>query len=138
MSAGPGYRDLVVWQKGVDLVVEVYRSTRQGSPDERFGLVSQIQRAAASIPSNIAEGQGRSSRKAFLHHLSIANGSLCEVETQLVIAQRLGYIDTKTLETVTEQSTEIARMLSGLTKRLRSQLESAKTHSNPQSFSSNH
>ena len=86
------FRNLVVWQKAIALVTEIYRSTQSFPSDERFGLTAQIRRAAVSVPSNIAEGQGRISRGEFRQFLGHAKGSLCEVETQLVIANNLGYL----------------------------------------------
>src|SRR2546425_10334953 len=86
------YRELIVWQKAMDLVEEVYKSSRDFPREEVYALTSQIRRAAVSIPSNIDEGQGRRSTSEFLHHLSIAYGSLREVETQILIAHRLGYL----------------------------------------------
>jgi len=86
------YRDLETWQVSMDLVAEVYRVTKLFPRDEIYGLTNQLRRAAVSVPSNIAEGQGRDSTKEFLHHLSMAHGSLCEVETQLLIAQGLEYL----------------------------------------------
>ena len=86
------FRDLEVWQKGIDLVEQVYHLTRTYPKHEIYCLTSQTQRASISVPSNIAEGQQRDSTKAFLYHISVALGSLGEVETQLVIAERLKYI----------------------------------------------
>ncbi|HET9701895.1 MAG TPA: four helix bundle protein, partial [Burkholderiales bacterium] len=83
------YTDLDVWKQSLDFVVDVYRITRQFPPEEKYGLASQMQRAAVSIPSNIAEGHGRKFTGAYLNHLSIASGSLMELETQLRIARRL-------------------------------------------------
>jgi four helix bundle protein len=83
------YRELIVWQKAMNLVEAVYRMTDEFPKKEIYGLASQIQRAAVSVPSNIAEGQGRSSTREFLHFLSMAQGSLMEVETQITIAERL-------------------------------------------------
>lgn len=85
------YNDLLVWQKAMDLVVEIYRLCTNVSAAERYGLSAQMQRAALSIPSNIAEEQARKSRATFLNHLSIAGGSLPELETQLMLTQRLGF-----------------------------------------------
>src|SRR5690554_3490364 len=87
------YRDLLVWQKAMDLMVEVYALSKAFPPDERWGLTAQIRRAAVSVPSNIAEGYGRQHRGEYVHHLFIANGSLKETETQLIAAGRLNYID---------------------------------------------
>lgn len=87
------YRDLLVWQKAVDLVTEIYRLTRQYPKDELYGITGQLRRAAVSIPSNIAEGQARLSTGEFRQFLGNAKGSLAEVETQLVISGKLDYMD---------------------------------------------
>lgn len=115
---GLGYRELVAWQRGVDLVERVYRLTAEWPREEIYGLTNQIRRAAVSVPANTAEGQGRSSRKEFAHHLSIAFGSLCEIETHLVIANRLAYIDTPTCDELIVQSTSVAKPLHGLIRSL--------------------
>jgi four helix bundle protein len=86
------YRDLDVWKKSISLAEEIYQLTRLFPDDEKFGLTSQIRRAAVSVPANIAEGYGRTHRGDYLHHLSIARGSLTEVETHLIIAKRPGFI----------------------------------------------
>jgi len=86
-----GYQDLEVWQKAMDLVVMCYQATRNFPKSEVYGLASQLQRAAVSIPANIAEGRERKHRKAFLQHLSIAYSSMAELETHIQIAQRLNY-----------------------------------------------
>jgi four helix bundle protein len=85
------YRDLIVWQKGITLVKRVYEVTREFPADEKFGLVAQLRRAAVSIPSNIAEGQARHTTGEFIRGISNAEGSLAEVETQLIIAVELNY-----------------------------------------------
>lgn len=87
------YRDLEVWQKAMDLVVMCYQITNKFPRKELYGLASQLQRAAVSVPANIAEGRERQYRREFLQHLSIAYGSLAEVETHVQIAERLEYID---------------------------------------------
>lgn len=87
------YSELIAWQKAMDLVEAIYKATKHFPREELYGLTSQLRRAGVSIPSNIAEGQGRKSTSEFLHHLSFAYGSLREVETQLVIAGRLGYLE---------------------------------------------
>jgi four helix bundle protein len=125
-EAGTGYRQLIAWQKAIDLVEAVYRLTSSWPREELFGLTSQIRRAAASVPANIAEGRGRTSSKEYAHHLSIAYGSLCEIETYLTIASRLGYIDPTTYETSNERTTEVARVLRGLMKRV--QADSSALH----------
>ncbi len=86
------YRELDVWKLAMDLVENVYRLTRSFPADERFGMTSQLQRAAISVPANIAEGYGRTHRGDYLHHLSIARGSLMEVETHLALAARLKFV----------------------------------------------
>ena len=113
------YRELDVWKKAVDLVEAIYELSRQLPDDEKFGLVSQIRRAAVSIPSNIAEGYGRQHRGDYLRHLSVANGSLKEMETQLLIAGRLGFINRDQARPAWELSQEVGRMLSALSASLR-------------------
>jgi four helix bundle protein len=114
------YRELLVWQKAMDLVEMVYQLTRPFPNEELYGLTSQLRRAAVSIASNIAEGQGRQTTSEFLHFLSIANGSLKEVETQVLIAQRLGYVNEERTSEAVALTTEVGRMISGLAKSLRS------------------
>ena len=116
------YRELEVWQKAMDLVVECYRIAELFPKTELYGLASQIQRAAVSIPANIAEGQGRSHTKEFLNHLSIAYGSLMEVETHLHIAARLEYLEPDSPGKPLEKCAEIGRMLDGLMRKLSSRL----------------
>lgn len=108
------YRDLGVWQKGVDLADRCYVATRGFPPEERFGLSSQIRRAAVSIPANVAEGNGRSGSREYLHHLSIARGSLCELETLLLIAERQRFAKVATFQALAADTDEIGRMLFGL------------------------
>jgi four helix bundle protein len=108
------YRDLRVWQKGVDLAVESYRAARRLPRSEVYGLSIQIQRAAVSIPANIAEGHGRDHLGDYLHHLSIANGSLMELETHLLVASRLTHLRSSDIEPVLLRSAEVGRMLNGL------------------------
>jgi four helix bundle protein len=110
------YRDLKVWQKAMDLVVMCYQMTRKFPKNEIFGLASQLQRAAVSVPSNIAEGHQRWHSKEFLHHLSIAYASLAELETHAEIACRLNYIDENYANTVLNQAAEIGMMINGLRK----------------------
>lgn len=108
------YRELLVWQKAMDLATECYKATRPFPREEMFGLTSQIRRAAASIPANIAEGQGRNSTKEFLNFLSIARGSLMELETHLELSQRVNLLPKEQLDKLHRLSDEISRMLSGL------------------------
>ena len=112
------YRELEVWQKAMNLVVDCYRLASQFPKTEVYGLASQLQRAVVSVPANIAEGQGRSHTKEFLNHLSIAYGSLMEVETHLQIARRLHYLDDSTLDAMLEKTGELGRMLNGLIQSL--------------------
>lgn len=98
----------------MSLVEEIYRLTRTFPKEEQFGLVSQMRRAAVSIPSNIAEGYGRKATKAYINYLSISYGSLLELETQIQIGQRLLYLDHPTMEKLLVQTNEVGRMLNGL------------------------
>ncbi len=113
------YRDLEVWQMATDLAIDCYRVTRRLPKSEVYGLASQIQRSAVSIPANIAEGHGRDHLGDYLHHLSVANGSVKELETHLLIASRLSYFAAKDVEPAFTLSSEVGRMLSGLAKSLR-------------------
>jgi len=108
------YQELIAWQKAMDLVEDVYRASREFPREEIYALTSQIRRAAVSIPSNIAEGQGRRTTADFLRHLSIAYGSLREVETQILIAQRLEYLVQGKVEKVLSRAGEVGRLLNGL------------------------
>ena len=110
------YRDLIAWQKAMDLVQELYRATARFPDEERFGLVSQARRAAVSIPSTIAEGHGRRSTGELLHHLSIARGSLCELETQILIAGRLSYLPESECQHLMDRMNELGRVLRGLAR----------------------
>lgn len=112
------YRDLVAWQKGVDLCELVYRASAAFPSHEIYGLTSQIRRAAVSVPSNIAEGAGRITRGEYLQSVGYARGSLLEIETQLIVAQRLGYLDAKEIDKLMELTNEIGRVASGLVRAL--------------------
>jgi four helix bundle protein len=112
------YRDLVVWQKGILLVRRVYELTAAFPTDERFGLVSQMRRAAVSIPSNIAEGQARRTTGEFIQSLSHAEGSVAELDTQLIIAIDLGYCTRAGAEDIFDLVMELRRMLNALRRRL--------------------
>ena len=107
------YRDLRVWQHGMDLVVHSYQATKRFPDDERYGLTSQIRRSAVSIPSNIAEGHGRSHTGQYTEHVSIANGSLKELETQVLIAGRLGFLSRDVEADLLERTEDLGRMLRG-------------------------
>ena len=108
------YKDLVAWQKSMDLVTAVYRASQGFPKEEIFGLVSQIRRAAVSVPSNIAEGHARTSKKEFQYFLSNARGSLAELETQLTIAHQLAYIDETGINQLLDRLGEVGRILNGL------------------------
>jgi four helix bundle protein len=112
------YRHLAVWQKGKGLCLDVYRTTQAWPKSELYGLTSQVNRAAVSIPSNIAEGQGRFGPAEMARYVSIAHGSLCELETQLEIAAELGFPFPVSLESLLEQSDELGRMLRALHRTL--------------------
>lgn len=108
------HRDLVVWQKAMDLVVAVYRATEAFPKTETYGLTSQIRRAVTSIPANIAEGQGRRLTKEFVYFLANARGSLWELDTHLESATRLAFLNTDTHHQLQSQLDEVGRMLNGL------------------------
>jgi four helix bundle protein len=108
------YTDLIAWQKGMDLVELVYRLTAQFSGGERFGLVAQLRRAAVSIPSNIAEGFGRSGKADFTHFLDMALGSTNEVATQLLLAVRLGFVEAAQARPSSALTAEVGHILKGL------------------------
>jgi four helix bundle protein len=109
-----GYQDLVVWQKAMELVTAVYGVTRNWPHEEQYGLTTQVRRAEVAIPSNVAEGHGRSGRREFAHHVSIAYGSLCELETQLLIAERLDFSDAKATESLMDRIADVRRLTGGL------------------------
>jgi four helix bundle protein len=113
------YRDLVVWQKSMSLVTQIYQITKTFPKEETYGLISQMRRCAVSIPSNIAEGYGRRSTDDYLRFLQIATSSLYEMQTQIEIALNLGYLLKSNFEKAYESSREIERMLSSLTRRIK-------------------
>jgi len=113
------YRDLLVWQEAMDLCVECYRITTLLPKNETYGLVNQIHRAAVSVPANIAEGHGRDRAGDHLHPLSVADGSLMELETHPWLLPRLSYLKSSELENGLRTTDEIGKMLSGLSKSLR-------------------
>ena len=117
------YQDLEVWQESMEFVIACYDASKAFPSHENYGLTSQLRRSAVSVPSNIAEGQGRFHTRDFVRHLSIAYGSLMEAETQLRIALRLGYITSPNLASLLESSRRIGRMLNGLRKVLSQTLE---------------
>jgi four helix bundle protein len=113
------YRDLLVWQKAMELVVGCYRFVSSLPKNETYGLISQVQRAAISIPANIAEGHGRDHLGDYLRHLSVANGSLKELETHLLLVGRLGYRPEEDAEPLLITCAEVGKMLAGLSKSLK-------------------
>jgi four helix bundle protein len=113
-----GYRDLIAWQKAMMLVTETYRLTGGWPAEERFGLTLQARRAAVSVPANIAEGSGRTGARHLRNHLSIAHGSLCELETHVLVARDLGFTDTRETEALLDRSEGVGRIIRGLMKSL--------------------
>jgi four helix bundle protein len=112
------YRDLLVWQKGMDLAAGVYRLSKRWPKEEIYGLTSQARRAAASVPANIAEGYGRQSTTSYAQFLKIARGSLKELETHLLLAERVGVSPPGSCEEALALADEIGRMLGGLIRSL--------------------
>jgi four helix bundle protein len=116
MEKSKNYKDLIVWQKAIDIAELTYKTTTKFPKEEVYGMTSQMRRSAISIASNIAEGQGRGTVPQFIHFLTISKGSLCELETQLVIALRLGYISKNDYDNFEQLLSEIGRLLNGLLK----------------------
>ncbi|HUX68771.1 MAG TPA: four helix bundle protein [Terriglobales bacterium] len=108
------YEDLVAWQKAMKLVTEIYHASENFPKHEAFGLTTQLRRAAVSVPSNIAEGQGRLTRKDFRHFLATARGSLQEMQTQLRIAENLHFLGHEQTQELLASSAELGRILNGL------------------------
>ena len=108
------YRDLLAWQKAMELITQIYRVSQKFPSEELYGMVSQMRRAAVSIPSNIAEGQGRLTKGEFIHFIGIARGSLLELETQILVAQNLHYLDDPTLKNLLGLTSEVGRLVNGL------------------------
>lgn len=113
------YRDLEVWKEAMDMVEQIYQITKNLPSEEMYGLKSQIRRSAVSVPSNIAEGHARKGTGEYLHHLSIAKGSLAELETQLILCIRLNYVDRVQAKIVWDRSQTVGRLLTGLIRSLR-------------------
>ena len=120
------YRDLNVWNEAMDLVVDCYHITDIFPKKEMYGLGSQLQRAAVSVPANIAEGQGRQYSKEFLQYIAVAYGSLAEVETHIQIARRLNYIDETKEMQLLEKAGRIGRMLNGLRRSIQEKIKTPK------------
>ena len=116
------HEKLDVWEKSIDLVVLIYKATETFPKEEKFGLTSQIRRAAVSVPANIAEGAGRRFEKEFAYFLSNAQGSTSEVETELLIAHRLGYLNRKVFDELQTSLDKIGQMLHGLARHVRTKI----------------
>ena len=113
------FKELIVWQKAMKLAAEIYRITKKLPKDELYGLTNQLRRAAVSIPSNIAEGNGRDSSKEYTRFLLIARGSRAEVETQLLLCVELGYLEEADIKIALDLSTEVAKMLNTIISKFR-------------------
>ena len=113
------HKDLDVWKFSIDLVINIYKLLKKFPDDEKYGIISQMKRCVVSIPSNIAEGAARSSSKEFAHFLSISLGSLAELETQIIISEKLNFISENEMNNLLGNLTTIRKMLLGLKKSLR-------------------
>ena len=113
------YKDLIVWQKAYQLCLDVYKVTKVFPKEERYGLISQIRRSSVSVPSNIAEGHGRKSKAEYIQFLYIANGSLCELETQILLADDLNFTKDDSLRKVQKNIGNVERLLKGLINSLK-------------------
>jgi four helix bundle protein len=116
---GQSYRDLFAWQKAMDLVIAIYKSTAAFPRDETYGLAAQLRRAAVLIPTNIAEGQARFSPSEFFSFLGRARGALVEVETQIILSQRLRYLSDEQAQQMLDRAAELGRILNGLISSIR-------------------
>ena len=112
------FRDLIIWQRGINLVKEVYKETQNFPKQELYGLTNQIRRSAISIPSNVSEGHIRQHRAEFRQFLSMALGSLAELETQIIISRELNYISNEKSENLIDQMNSLGKMIRGLMKKL--------------------
>ncbi|KAB2662972.1 four helix bundle protein [Brucella tritici] len=112
------YRDILVWQQAMELVTAIYKSTETWPKEEIYGLTSQVRRAAVSVPANIAEGYGRDTRGSYQQFLRIAQGSLKEVETHLLIAERLGFIESAKMGPIMAMSESVGKLLRLLIRKL--------------------
>jgi four helix bundle protein len=117
------FRDLIAWQKGMTLAVDVYRVSATFPSSERYGLVDQLRRASVAIPSDVAEGKGRISKKEFIQMLARARGSSYEVQTQLELCHRLGYLDDSRYSSMIELAEEVSKIVHGLMRDLQRQVE---------------
>jgi four helix bundle protein len=119
LMSGKNYQDLIAWQRAMELVEAVYRESVALPVEERYGLTSQMRRAAVSIPSNIAEGQGRSTDGEFLNHLSVAHGSVRELETHILLAGRLQFLEQSAVSKTLNIAAEVGRLVTALANELR-------------------
>lgn len=119
MARIAGYRDLLVWQRSMNLVEAIYRATEKLPANEQWGLALQMRRASVSVPSNIAEGYGRQATGEYRHHLSIGRGSLLELETQVLLCQRLGYLGPEEVNSLLDEVQQISKMLATLISKIR-------------------
>lgn len=114
------HKDLLVWKKGIDLVEQIYKFTKQFPKEELYGITNQMRRCAVSIPANIAEGSGRKNKAEFIQFLHIALGSASELETHLIISQRLGFLSINSYDEIINALNEIIKMICGLINSLNS------------------
>lgn len=121
------YRDLIVWQKAMTLVTDIYRATESFPSREIYGITNQVRRAAVAIPSDIAEGKGRISKKEYVQMLSRARGSTYEVQTQLEISRNLSFLATDAFEILEMKAAEVGRLLNGLITKLRRDIDDEET-----------
>jgi four helix bundle protein len=120
------YKDLIVWQKSIQLVTDIYALTKTFPSDERYGMVSQLNRAVISVPSNIAEGWGRELSKNYLQFLRVSQGSLMEVETMILISKNLGYINETNFKELNKKIEEVGKILQGLIKSVQQKISLTK------------
>ena len=120
MTGIKSYRDLVVWQQAMDLAVSIYETTKAWPKDELYGLTSQVRRAATSVPANIAEGYGRENRGSYQQFLRIAQGSLKELETHILIAERVGITSSSAVKPLLTNSESVGKLLRLLIRKLSS------------------
>ena len=119
MSTTKTHKDLDVWKIGIEMVKIIYKITAQFPEDEKYGLTSQLRRAAVSFPSNIAEGAARKSTKEYIQFLYFSQGSMAEIDTQVIIAKELGFIDSKTYKTLDNYFNRLGALLGGLISSLK-------------------
>ena len=122
------YQDLIAWQRAIALVTDIYKTSCGFPRDETYGLTSQLRRAAVSVPSNIAEGQGRASSGEFIQFLGHARGSLFEIETQVIVAHNLTYLSDAQCEALIAKISELGRILNGLITSVQRRKETSASH----------